>query len=187
MYNTCGTQNAVLLIKSLNRYLQTINGPTVKNISEQLASKQQRHFGKSKLNSCVEKMQFSMQSKCNQARFRLWHILLSYHTNIGQGEQFLFFFCVCAVVATISPYYTPPSQHSPCPTKSLLAGQLCHNAQCTATCSAWLFLRSSFALFCVCSVFVFDNTPLAAYFCKDSQVTIVAFSNTKMNLFVTEW
>ena len=65
------TQNAVLLIQSPNQQ------STVKNISEQLppwiTSTQQRHFGESKLNHCVEKLQFSIESECNQARFRCWH------------------------------------------------------------------------------------------------------------------
>ena len=60
-----------------------INGPTVKNISVQLTkritSTQQRHFGESRLNRCVEIAQFSVESERNQARFRSSLILLSEH------------------------------------------------------------------------------------------------------------
>ena len=51
-----------------------------------------QHFSELQLNHCVEKMQFSMVSECNQPRFIHWHILSEDHTNTSQCEQFLFSF-----------------------------------------------------------------------------------------------
>ena len=79
------------------------------------------HFRINDLGICAKK-QFSVESECNQARFKCWHILFPKIIPTV-------FVLLLAVVATIPHYYTPPRWHSPRPTKSLSAGQLCRNAQ----------------------------------------------------------
>ena len=103
---------------------QTHCQKVLEELTKRIKSTQQWHFGELKLNCCVEKAQFSVESECNQARFRCWHILLSeYYTNTSYGEQLLFY-----LLLLLPLFHTLPCRHLPCPTKlPISASQLCCN------------------------------------------------------------
>ena len=90
----------------------------------------------------------------------------SYEHQLGWAVFVLFFI----VVATIPPYYTPPSRHLRCPAKSsLLVGQLCHNT--------WVhWLSSAFP----------TNVHLKKY-CIKEYIIIISWRAKKLTFSQTAW
>ena len=99
------------------------------------------HFGKLKLNHSVEKMLFSVELECNQARFRHWHILFAEdHTDTCYGQQFLLSFFLLLLL--LFPHATLCLANTHLVLQSPPYWHPQHSSALT-TCSAKLFQRSS--------------------------------------------